>query len=412
MTIFNPEWRVTIDGQIYTDVILSGVSITSGRTDIYSQPVAGYCSLTVINLDNSVFPFNVNQGMTLQLKDSTDTYRTIFGGNITDVTLEVVSAGGSGIATAASLTALGALSRLPKALTEGVLAKDLDGVQIAVLLEDLLVNNWLEVPPAFTWSSYPATTTWANAENTGLGTIDTGIYELESRTREVTDVYSLASSLAVSGFGYLWECSCGLINYAGATHRQDYLANNGYTTISANQGLAAGIRTVTQSGDVRNVIALKWRAGTEEVEDLDSIAVFGKLGQTITTTLEKKTDAEDQAQRYLDLRSYPRAKFESITFPITSPELSDEQRDALLGIFMGMPISLTDLPLNINGGQFQGFVEGFRWSVSLNSILLTINMSPIEFSLVAINWEQVNAAEQWNTLSNTLTWEQATGAVA
>ena len=412
MTIFNPEWRVTIDGQIYTDVILSGVSITSGRTDIYSQPVAGYCSLTVINLDNSVFPFNVNQGMTLQLKDSTDTYRTIFGGNITDVTLEVVSAGGSGIATAASLTALGALSRLPKALTEGVLAKDLDGEQIAVLLEDLLVNNWLEVPAGYTWATYPAATTWANAENTGLGEIDQGIYELQSRTSEVTDIYSLASALAVSGFGYLYESADGLINYAGATHRQDYLANNGYTTISANQGLAAGIRTVTQSGDVRNVIALKWRAGTEEVEDLDSIAVFGKLGQSITTTLEKKTDAEDQAQRYLDLRSYPRAKFESITFPITSPELSDEQRDALLGIFMGMPISLTDLPLNINGGQFQGFVEGFRWSVSLNSILLTINMSPIEFSLVAINWEQVNAAEQWNTLSNTLTWEQATGAVA
>jgi hypothetical protein len=412
MTIFNPEWRVTIGSTIYTDVTLSGLSITSGRTDIYSQPVAGYCSLTIINLDNSVFDFQVNQGMTLQLKDSTGTYRTMFGGNLTDITLEVVSAGGAGMATAASLTALGALSRLPKALTEGVLHKDLDGVQIAVILEDLLVNNWLEVPAALTWATYPATTTWLTAENTGLGEIDSGIYELEARTADVTDVYSLASALAVSGFGYLYESSDGLINYAGATHRQDYLANNGYTTISANQGLSAGIRTVTQSGDVRNVIALKWRAGTEEVLDQTSIDQFGKLGQTITTTLQKKTDAEDQAQRYLDLRSYPRAKFESITFPITSPELSDEQRDALLGIFMGMPISLTDLPLNISGGQFQGFVEGFTWSVSLNSILLTINMSPIEFSLVAINWEQVNAAEQWNTLSNTLTWEQATGAVA
>jgi hypothetical protein len=412
MSIFNPEWRVTIGGTIYTNVILSGVSITSGRTDIYSQPVAGYCSLTVINLDNSVFEFQVNQGLTLQLKDSTGTYRTIFGGNITDVTLEVVSAGASGMATAASLTALGALSRLPKALTDGVLAKDLDGDQIAVILEDLLVNNWLEVPPAYTWATYPVTTTWLNAENTGLGEIDSGIYELQSRTSEVTDVYSLASALAVSGFGYLYESSDGLINYAGATHRQDYLANNGYTTISANQGLAAGIRTVTQSGDVRNVIALKWRAGTEEVEDLDSIALFGKLGQSITTTLHDHADATSQANRYLALRSYPRAKFESITFPITSPELSDQQRDALLGIFMGMPISLTDLPLNISGGQFQGFVEGFTWSVSLNSILLTINMSPIEFSLVAVNWEQVNAAEQWNTLSNTLTWEKATGAVA
>jgi len=412
MSNFNPEWRVTIGGTIYTNVTLSGVSITSGRTDIYSQPVAGYCSLTVINLDNSVFDFQVNQGMTLQLKDSTGTYRTMFGGNLTDITLEVVAAGGAGMATAASITALGALARLPKALTEGVLAKDLDGIQIAVLLEDLLVNNWLEVPAAYTWASYPATETWANAQNTGLGEIDDGIYELEARTAEVTDVYSLASALATSGFGYLYESADGLINYAGATHRQDYLANNGYVTISANQGLSAGIRTVTQSGDVRNVIALKWRAGTEEVEDLTSIAQFGKLGQSITTTLHDSADAAAQAQRYLDLRSYPRAKFESITFPITSPEFSTSQRDALLGIFMGMPISLTDLPLNINGGQFQGFVEGFTWSVSLNSILLTINMSPIEFSLVAINWEQVNAAEQWNTLSNTLTWEQATGAVA
>jgi hypothetical protein len=412
MSIFNPEWRVTIGSTIYTNVTLSGLSITSGRTDIYSQPVAGYCSLTVINLDNSVFDFQVNQGMTLQLKDSTGTYRTMFGGNLTDVTIEVVSAGGAGMATAASLTALGALSRLPKALTDGVLSKDLDGDQIAVILEDLLVNNWLEVPAALTWATYPATTTWLMAENTGLGEIDSGIYELQARTSDVTDVYSLASALAVSGFGYLYESSDGLINYAGATHRQDYLANNGYTTISANQGLSAGIRTVTQSGDVRNVIALKWRAGTEEVSDLTSIAQFGKLGQSITTTLHDHADATSQANRYLALRGYPRAKFESITFPITSPELSDEQRDALLGIFMGMPISLTDLPLNISGGQFQGFVEGFTWSVSLNSILLTINMSPIEFSLVAINWAQVNAAERWNTLSNTLTWEQATGAVA
>jgi hypothetical protein len=412
MSNFNPEWRVTIGGTIYTNVILSGVQITSGRTDIYSQPVAGYCSLTVINLDNSVFQFQVNQGLTLQLKDSTGTYRTIFGGNITDVTLEVVSAGASGMATAASLTALGALARLPKALTDGVLHKDLDGDQIAVILEDLLVNNWLEVPPAYTWATYPATTTWLMAENTGLGEIDSGIYELEARTSDVTDVYSLASALAVSGFGYLYESSDGLINYASATHRQDYLANNGYVTISANQGLAAGIRTVTQSGDVRNVVALKWRAGTEEVEDLESIALFGKLGQSITTTLHDHADATAQANRYLALRSYPRAKFESITFPITSPEFSDAQRDDLLQVFMGMPISLTDLPLNISGGQFQGFVEGWTWSVSLNSILLTINMSPIEFSLVAVNWEQVNAAEKWNTLSNTLTWEKATGAVA
>ena len=412
MTVFNPEWRVTIGSNIYTNVTLSGITMTSGRTDIYSQPVAGYCSLVIVNLDESQFTFAINDGLTLQVKNSAGTYVPIFGGSITDIAIEVASAGDAGIATTAALTALGALSRLPKALTEGVLSKELDGVQIETILTDLLVNTWSEVPAALTWSTYPATETWANAQNTGLGEIDSGIYELQARTADVTDMYSLVSELANSGFGYLYEDAQGRINYAGADHRQNYLAANGYTTISANQALAAGIRTTTQAGDVRNDIALKYRAGTEFATDAQSILTYGKLSQSITTTLHNEIDAESQAQRYLDLRKFPRAKFESITFPITSPEINDATRDALLGIFMGQPIKLTDLPLNISGGQFEGYVEGWTWNVSYNSITLTINVSPIEFSTVAVYWSQVSASETWNTLSNTLTWENAIGAVA
>lgn len=412
MTVFNPEWKVTIGSLEYTDVTLSGVTMTSGRTDIYSQAVAGYCSLSILNLDESAFTFAVNQGLTLQLKDSTGTYVPIFGGSLTDIEIEIISSGSAGTSSAARLTALGALSRLPKALTEGVLSKELDGEQIASILTDLLVNNWTEVPAALTWSTYPATTTWANAENTGLGEIDTGIYELEARTAEITDVYSLVAALAASGFGYLYEDAQGRISYAGADHRQNYLAANGYTTISANQALSSGIRTVVQSGDVRNDIALKYRAGTETASDATSINTYGKLSQSITTTLHNEIDAEAQAQRYLDLRKFPRAKFDSITFPITSPEIDDTTRDHLLGIFMGMPIKITDLPLNIAGGQFEGYVEGWTWNVSLNSISLTVNVSPIEFSTVAVYWSQVSPTEAWNTLSNTLTWENAIGAVA
>lgn len=412
MTVFNPEWRVTIGSNIYTNVTLSGVTMTSGRTDIYSQPVAGYCSLVIVNLDESQFTFAINDGLTLQVKNSAGTYVPIFGGSITDIGIEVATAGDAGIVTTAALTALGALSRLPKALTEGVLSKELDGVQIETILTDLLVNTWNEVPAALTWSTYPATETWANAQNTGLGEIDSGIYELQARTADVTDMYSLVSELANSGFGYLYEDAEGRINYAGADHRQNYLAANGYTTLSANQALAAGIRTTTQAGDVRNDVALKYRAGTEYATDAQSILTYGKLSQSITTTLHNEVDAESQAQRYLDLRKFPRAKFESITFPITSPELTDATRDALLGIFMGQPIKLTDLPLNISGGQFEGYVEGWTWNVSYNSITLTINVSPIEFSTVAVYWSQVSASETWNTLSNTLTWENAIGAVA
>jgi hypothetical protein len=412
MTVFNPEWRVTIGASIYTNVTLSGVTMTSGRTDIYSQPVAGYCSLVIVNLDESQFTFAINDGLTLQVKNSAGIYVPIFGGSITDIGIEVATAGDAGIVTTAALTALGALSRLPKALTEGVLSKELDGVQIETILTDLLVNTWTEVPAALEWATYPATETWLNAQNTGLGEIDSGIYELEARTADVTDMYSLVAELANSGFGYLYEDAQGRINYAGADHRQNYLAANGYTTLSANQALSAGIRTVTQSGDVRNDIALKYRSGTEFATDAQSILTYGKLSQSITTTLHNTVDAESQAQRYLDLRKFPRAKFESITFPITSPEINDATRDALLGIFMGQPIKLTDLPLNISGGQFEGYVEGWTWNVSYNSITLTINVSPIEFSTVAVYWSQVSASETWNTLSNTLTWENAIGAVA
>lgn len=411
MTVFNPEWKVTIGAIEYTNVTLSGVTMTSGRTDIYSQPVAGYCTLTIINLDESAFTFQVNDGLTLQIKDSSGTYIPIFGGTLTDIGIEVSAAGVAGIATAATLTALGALARLPKALTAGVLTKALDGVQIETILTDLLVNNWTEVPAALQWNTYPATVTWENAENTGLGEIDSGIYELANRSSEITDMYSLVSALANSGFGYLYEDAQGRISYAGADHRQNYLANNGYTTISANAASSAGIRTITQSGDVRNDISLKWKSGTVSASDLTSIASFGKLSQSIQTTLEHQVDAESQAARYLSLRSFPRAKFESISFPVTSPEIDDTTRDKLLNVFMGLPIKITDLPLNISGGQFEGYVEGWTWSVGLNSIYLTINVSPIEFSQVAIEWQQVSVAESWNTLSNTLTWENAIGAV-
>jgi hypothetical protein len=386
--------------------------MTSGRTDIYSQPVAGYCTLTIINLDESAFVFEVNDGLTLQIKDSSGTFIPIFGGTLTDIGIEVSAAGTAGITTTATLTALGALSRLPKALTNGVLSVDLDGVQIETILTDLLVNNWTEVPAALQWNAYPPTVTWANAENTGLGEIDSGLYELENRGSSITDVYSLVSDLANSGFGYLYEDALGRISYAGADHRQNYLANNGYTVISANVASSSGIRTITQSGDVRNDIALTWKSGTVTASDTASIAQFGKLSQNIETTLNHSADAVSQANRYLSLRSYPRAKFESISFPVTSPEIDDATRDKLLGVFMGLPLRITDLPLNISSGQFEGYVEGWTWSVGLNSIYLTINLTPIEFSQVAIEWQQVSVAESWNTLSNTLTWENAIGAVA
>ena len=79
---------------------------------------------------------------------------------------------------------------------------------------------------------------------------------------------------------------------------------------------------------------------------------------------------------------------------------------------MGMPVWLQNLPPNINDGSFPGYVEGWTFRASVNDLSLTFNASPVNFSQVAVKWEQVNAAETWNTLNTSLTWLNAIGAVA
>lgn len=411
MTVFTPVWRLKINGVEYTDVTLSTMTIESGRSDIYRQPVAGYCSLKLINLNVDNVAITINDSLTVEIQDSTATYIPIFGGSVVEVGIEVITAGSTAYTQTVNITALGALSRLPKALTNGVLSKDYDGNQIYTILSDLLLNNWGEVPGSLTWAIYtPATEDWANAQNLGLGEIDTpGNYELALRTSERIDMYSLTSGLATSGLGYLYETAQGQIGYADSTHRSVYLAANGYTYLSANDALARGLKVRTKVGDVRNSISLKYgaaSANTVSVEDTDSQDLYGLLGQVITTTIHDLTFATNQANFYLTLRANPQALFDSITYPLTNPEIGDLDRDALLNVFMGQPVSISDLPSNM-GGTFLGFVEGWQFSTSYNQISVTLLVSPIAYSLQAMAWFQVNVAEKWNTLSPTMDYAHA-----
>jgi hypothetical protein len=411
MTIWTPEWSLTVNGSNdYANLTLADVSITSGRTDIYSQATAGYANFTILNFDDSPVTMNLNDQVTIRVKDSTGTFVNLFGGYVTDLDLEVSSSGTGGMVQNMKIIALGALSKLPKSLTDGVLAKDFDGDQIYTILSALLFNTWNEVPAAETWAGYTPTTTWANAENSGLGEIDQpGNYELTARSSSVTDAYSLVSALANSGLGYIYEDNQGRICYADSTHRNSYLATNGYTSVSGNTALASGIKTSLKSGDIRNSVTIKYKNNhTVSASSAESIALYGLQAQSIETTLEHKHDAEDQADFYLGIRAFPEAQFRSITFPLGNPEIDDSDRDALLNAFMGLAIDITDLPANIGNGRFQGFIEGWTFRASYNGLAITLTVSPTAYSLQAARWDDVSVAETWNSLSNTLDWNEAT----
>jgi hypothetical protein len=416
MTAWTPTYKVLVDSQEVTDVTIANLTITSGRTDIYAQPVAGYCQLQLINLTNSSYNFTVGTSLTVEVTNSVGTYVPIFGGYVSDFTIAVNRAGDIGFTTAATITALGALSKLPKIIDTGILSVDQDGDQIYTLLSGYLLGQWNEVPAAQTWATYDSTETWANAVNLGLGEIDRpGDYEMIARSSSDTDLYSLCAEIANSAFGILYEDSNGNIGYADSTHRQDYLAANGYTTLDANHANGIGLASTTRAGDLRNYFHINYgNTGSNQytAQDTASQSLYGVYAESFDSRIKNTADAESLANRYIALRAYPYAKFQAITFVLGNPEIDNSDRDALLNIFINQPVWVQNLPGNINDGSFQGYIEGWTFRASLNNLSVTFNASPINFSQVTVKWEQVSAAETWNTLSPTLTWNNAIGAVA
>jgi len=416
MTAWTPTYKIQVDGYEVTDVTVANLTITSGRTDINQQPVAGYCQLQLLNFDNSSYDFTVGTSLSVQVTDSTNAYVPIFGGYVSDFTIQVNRAGSLGYTTTATITALGALSKLPKIIDPGVLSQDYDGDQIYTLLSGYLLGQWNEVSAAETWANYNPTETWANAVNIGLGEIDQpGDYELIARSSSNTDLYSLCADIANSAFGVIYEDANGNIGYADSTHRQDYLAANGYTTLDANHANGIGLAATTRAGDLRNRFTINYDNNgnqTYTATDATSQSLYGVYGEEYTSRIKNTADAQALANRYIALRATPYPKFQGITFALGNPEIDNADRDALINIFMGQPVWIQNLPGNITDGSFQGYIEGWTFRASLNNLSITFNASPISFSQVAVKWEQVNAAETWNTLNTSLTWLNAIGAVA
>jgi hypothetical protein len=412
MTVWTPEWKLIVSGVDYTDIAIADITHQAGRTDIYSQPNPSYMQITLVALSGQTLPFDINDSLDLQVKDSSGSFVGLFGGDITDITVEVSATGSIATVVNYTILAMGSLVKLAKEIYNGNISQDQDGDQIYELLSSVLLGSWNDVPAATTWATYDPTETWANAVNQGLGEIDQpGLYTMSSRSAEPDTIYNIASFIADSAFGYLYEEPNGDIGYADADHRQTYLAANGYVDLDANHALGQGLSTITRSADIRNDIYINYgnNFNSQEVgTSPESIALYGYKAESINSAIHSGADAEEVADRYIAQRAFPLPAFQSITFPITNPEIDNSDRDNLLGVFMGQPLNIQNLPDQISGGEFEGYVEGWRWSTRFNELFLTINLSPVAFSQVAMRWNTVPITEAWNTIDPTLTWEYAT----
>lgn len=412
MTAWNPEYRVKVNGSTVTNVTLAGLTITSGRTSIYSQPIAGYCNLSLLETNKAAVNYEINDSVTVEVKNSAGVYVYLFGGFITDLNVIVQSSGSTAMTQKINIIAVGALARLNRAVFTGDFSHQFDGDRVAYLLGLVLFDAWNEVPAATTWATYDATTTWAAAENSGYGEVDTpGDYELHSQTGVSDSIYALVSAAATSGLGYVYEDSQGRIGYADSTHRSQYLSTYGYVDLDGNQAFGPALQISKRAGDVRNSITIAYDANSQNTvtdSDPDSISLYGELASSVITTLRHQADAEAQAAFYLSIRAYPQFEMKQISFPLGSSEIDNSDRDSLLNVFMGQPLNITNLPANMVDGSFQGFVEGWTWQANLNSLTLILNLSPVAYSLQAFRWNSVPAVETWQTISPTLDWLNAT----
>jgi hypothetical protein len=414
MSTWLPEWKIIVGTTVYDNVL--SVNMATGRDDIDLQCNAGYARMEIVNLNNTAFDIDVTDSLTLELKNSAGVYVPVFGGEVSDFGISVRSPEEVGFITIGNILAVGSLAKLTKALFPDALAKDEDGNQIYDILNELLINSWFEVAPALQWFNYDPTTTWAYAENVGLGEIDQpGLYEMISRTAEPASSYNLCAQIAQSAQGQIYEDKAGRVCYADTDHRTDYLTTNGYTTISANYATPSTVKSILQIGKIRNSLVFNYGnnyANQATALDAISVANYGRYQRSVTTNLHNLSDVNILMDRELGLRAIPRQQLQSITFRLDNSALPDAERDKLIDAFFGQPMVINDLPINMFDGSFNGFVEGFSIKATPSYVDFTLTLSPTDFSLVAPQWATVSPPSLiWSGVNATLIWENAFGGL-
>jgi hypothetical protein len=408
-----PEWRVTVGDDVYTTV--TSVSFASGRLDIDRQCTAGYCRVEIINSNNAPFTINVTEPITLELKNGSGTYVTVFGGEVSDFNIGVRSPEESGYITTGTILGIGSLAKLVKAVYNTALVEELDGEQIADILNAALNLNWNEVTPTVTWATYPATTTWDEAESY-IGTIDTGFYTMIALAANASaKSQTLADQIANSALGQIHEEKDGNVSYDDADHRSNDLAANGYTFLDGAYATPTSISSTTQTARIRNSLIYRYATGygsTYSTSSADSIASYGLFERSFDSNIKNLADITDIATRELNLRSVPKASLGAITFRLDNPDIPTAMLDALIGVYFGQPMLISNLPSNLLGGTFDGFVENVALRATPSFTEITLYISATEFSLSTTQWDTIIPASlAWTGVNGTLIWNNATGAL-
>jgi hypothetical protein len=343
----------------------------------------------------------------IKVDDSNGNEVTLFTGFVADVQKQVDARGTVGTKTSTRVTGIGSLAKLNRRrVGASGFPKQLDGERIAEILFETAGKRWNTLDPALTWQDVNPLQNWANFDVL-IGKIDEGDFELFAYNQGIANGLGLAQIMAQSGLGILYEGNDGRINYDEFSARAGKVAADGFLNLNLDAVLAVGLTTISRLSDLINDVEITYKNGqTETGLDANSNALFGEFDFNLTTQLELQSDAEQRVEYYLETRAFPRVSLSQLNLTLGT-SIDNTLRNDLLAIGVSTPISIEGLPLNVYPEGFNGFVEGYTWTIARNELFLSLNVSDYALSQIQMNWLQVPAALRWQDVTATLEWENA-----
>jgi hypothetical protein len=405
MTVYTPTYRVTIAGVVQTSEILSGGTITYGRNDFFEATQPSYCNIELLNLNGASPVVELLDPVIIEVTNSAGTFVKLFTGEVSGVYNRFEGAGAAGKPNTLQIQAIGALGLLVKR-TAGAISypEELDGARIQRILQETLFIAWEDLSNTQTWNDF-TTETWDNYGIQGIDVIDPGRYEVLARAAQIDQAYNLTDETQQSGLGYLYDTTDFEIGYADAERR---ITNYSTNLIELDANLVnADIQTRLQTADIVNSVVIQYDDPVleEAAENDSSINNYGLLQEIRRTILAQQVDAQEQAVNFVNFRGTPRTSLESVTVNLANDGMTNTVRDDLLAVSMDTLLYLDNIPIGLLvEGYFEGFCEGWTWTLGRNNLELTMSVSNSIYSTLDVQWEDYNSAIQWQNLDNSTRW--------
>lgn len=143
-------------------------------------------------------------------------------------------------------------------------------------------------------------------------------------------------------------------------------------------------------------------ASPHQGDDPSSIAIYGRRAYTLTTGLKANQDAIDRVNSIILAQAYPLWNLGNIS--IIMDELTEPQRDQIMGLVSGSSVVVSDLPQPAPFEQFLGIVEGWSETYTPGQHLLTLSISDPRYSYQTATWSEVAPALTWAAVNPTIIW--------